>query len=80
MSCNSAGNGNTPFPTCLKHLFQSDAKCKDIGLKMISYSYANKTNLIIFFPFLFQQLMGITLNGPNGPTAVQLVEMVRKHG
>ena len=33
-----------------------------------------------FFPFLFQQLMGITLNGPNGPTAVQLVEMVRKHG
>ena len=33
-----------------------------------------------FLPFLFQQLMGITLNGPNGPTAVQLVGMVRKHG
>ena len=33
-----------------------------------------------FLPLLFQQLMGITLNGPNGPTAVQLVEMVRKRG
>ena len=32
----------TPFPTCLKPLFQSDVKCKDIGLKMISYSYAKQ--------------------------------------
>ena len=32
-----------PFPTCPKPLFQSDAKCKDIGVKVIFYSYVNKT-------------------------------------
>ena len=33
----------SPLPSCLKSLFESEAKCKAIDLKMILYSYANKT-------------------------------------
>ena len=36
---------NRPFPSCSKPLFQSDAKCKAVDMKMIiQYSHANKTN------------------------------------
>ena len=31
-------------PSCLKPLFQSQAKCKAIDMKMIFYSHANKTH------------------------------------
>ena len=31
---------NRPFPSCLKPLFQSEAKCEAIDKKMILYSYA----------------------------------------
>ena len=31
--------GNGPFPSCLKPLFQSEAKCEAIDMKMISYSH-----------------------------------------
>ena len=33
-----------PFPSCLKPLFQSKAKCEAIDLKMIFYSHANRTH------------------------------------
>ena len=33
----------SPSPICLKPLFESEAKYKAIDLKMILYSYANKT-------------------------------------
>ena len=33
----------SPLPSCLKSLFESEAKGKAIDLKMILYSYANKT-------------------------------------
>ena len=32
-----------PFLSCLKALFQSEAKCEAIDMKMIFYSHANKT-------------------------------------
>ena len=32
-----------PFPSCPKPLFQSEAKCEAIDMKMIFYSHANKT-------------------------------------
>ena len=36
---------NRPFPSWSKPLFQSDAKCKAVDMKMIiQYSHANKTN------------------------------------
>ena len=35
---------NRPFPSWSKLLFQSEAKCKAIDMKMIIYSHANKTN------------------------------------
>ena len=31
------------LPSCLKSLFESEAKGKAIDLKMVLYSYANKT-------------------------------------
>ena len=34
---------NRPFPSWTKHLFQSEAKCDSIGMKMIFYSHTNKT-------------------------------------
>ena len=34
---------NRPFPSWTKPLFQSEAKCDSIGMKMIFYSHANKT-------------------------------------
>ena len=37
------GNNMSPLPSCLKSLFESEAKGKAIDLKMILYSYANKT-------------------------------------
>ena len=36
-------DGNRPFTSCSKPLFQSEAKCESIDMEMI-YSYANKTN------------------------------------
>ena len=36
---------NSPFPSCLKPLFQREAKCKATDAKLIFYSYANKTHL-----------------------------------
>ena len=36
--------GNGPFPSCLKPLFQSEAKCEAIDMKMISYSHVKKTS------------------------------------
>ena len=35
---------NTLFTTCPKLLFQSEAKCEAIDMKMIPYSHANKTH------------------------------------
>ena len=35
---------NRPSPSWSKPLFQSEAKCKAIDVKMIIYSHANKTN------------------------------------
>ena len=35
---------NKPFPSCPKPLFQSEAKCETIDMKLwFFYSYANKT-------------------------------------
>ena len=33
----------SPLPSYLKSLFESEARCEAIDLKMILYSYANKT-------------------------------------
>ena len=33
---------NSPFPSCLKPLFQSEAKCEAIDTKMSFYSHAGK--------------------------------------
>ena len=33
----------------------------------------------VFFFFIFEQSMVITLNGPNGPIAAQLVAGAQKH-
>ena len=33
---------NSPFPSCSKPLFQTEAKCKAIAMKMILYCPANK--------------------------------------
>ena len=33
-----------PFLSCLKLLFQSEAKCEAIDFKMIFYSHANRTH------------------------------------
>ena len=38
-------SSNSPFPSCLKPLFQREAKCKAIDTKLIFYSRANKTHL-----------------------------------
>jgi len=35
---------NSPFPSCPKHPFQSEAKYEAIVMKMISYSHVNKTH------------------------------------
>lgn len=35
-------NNNTSFPSCLKPLFESEAKCRAIAMKVIFYSHANK--------------------------------------
>ena len=35
---------STLFPSCSKLLFQSEAKCEAIDMKMIFYSYANETH------------------------------------
>ena len=35
---------NRLFQSCPKPLFQSEAKCEAIDMKMISYSHANKTH------------------------------------
>ena len=32
------------FPSCLKPLFQSEAKCEAIDFKMIFYSHTNRTH------------------------------------
>ena len=40
----SQSDGNSPFPSCLKPLFQSEAKCRAIDMEMIFYSHANKTH------------------------------------
>ena len=32
-----------PFPCCSKPLFQSEAECEAIDMKIIFYSHANKT-------------------------------------
>ena len=37
-------SSNRPFPSCLKPLFQSEAKCQAIVMKMIFRSHANKTH------------------------------------
>ena len=34
---------NGPFPSCLKPLFQSEAKCEAIDTKMISYSHVKNS-------------------------------------
>ena len=39
----SQSDGNSPFPSCLSSLFQSEAKCEAIDMKMI-FSHANKTH------------------------------------
>ena len=33
---------NRPFASCLKHLFQSEAKCEAIDMKMILYGHENR--------------------------------------
>jgi len=38
---------NRPFPRCLKPLFQSEAQCEAIDMKMIFYSHANRTHFNI---------------------------------
>ena len=38
-------SSNSPFPSCLKPLFQREAKCKATDTKLIFYCYANKTHL-----------------------------------
>ena len=35
---------NSPFPSFLKPLFQSEAKCKAIDMKMIFYFHVNLTH------------------------------------
>ena len=35
---------NGPFTSCPQPLFQSEAKCKAIDMKMIFHSHANKTH------------------------------------
>ena len=35
---------NSPFPSCSKPLFKSEAKCKTIDMKIIFYSHTNKTH------------------------------------
>ena len=35
---------NRPFLSCLKPLFQGEAKCEDIDMKTIFYFHANKTH------------------------------------
>ena len=35
---------NGPFTSCSEPLFQSEARCKAIDMKMIFYSHANKTH------------------------------------
>jgi len=37
-------NINSPFASCLKPLFQSEANCNDIDMKMSFYSHENKTH------------------------------------
>ena len=37
-------NNNTSFPSCFKPLFESEAKCRAIDMKVIFYSHANKTH------------------------------------
>ena len=38
--------------TCLKPLFQSEAKCEAIDMKMILYSHANKTHFHSFSNYI----------------------------
>ena len=37
-------NNNTSFPSSFKPLFESEAKCRAIDMKVIFYSHANKTH------------------------------------
>ena len=37
-------HSNRPFSSCAKPLFEGEAKCKDIDMKTISYSHADKTH------------------------------------
>jgi len=35
---------NPSFPSCLKALFQSEAYCQAVNMKMILHSHANKSH------------------------------------
>ena len=44
---------NKPFPSCLKPLFQSEAKCEAVDIEIYFHYYANKTHFQILHLALF---------------------------